>query len=101
MYGRDLRDAVKINLLLHGDVHESKRQKYVDRHSKTNRHAVAETKKIASAVFNSFGLSVYKELLQDGEEDGIEYQPSGCTITDFPDLTEAEIELRNLDNSLV
>ena len=34
VYGVDLRNAIKVNLLLAADIHENKRHNYVDRRSK-------------------------------------------------------------------
>ena len=52
IYGLDLIDSVRVNLLFMGDLHGIKRHSYVDRKAKFCKTAVNECFKVPSSVFN-------------------------------------------------
>ena len=52
VYGLNLRQALKVQLLLAADLHEPKRHRYIDRRSKFEAMSVDECYKVPSAVFN-------------------------------------------------
>lgn len=58
MYGLNLRQAVKVSILLSADLFETgKRHRYVDRRSKFDEQSVKDCfRNVPSAVFNSFAL---------------------------------------------
>lgn len=69
VYGSDLRRSVKVNLLL-DDLQETKRHKYVTRHSKEKESSMKECFGIASAVFNSFAAEKADTGIIEYECDG-------------------------------
>ena len=80
VFGLNLRQAVKIQLLFSADLHEPKRHKYVDRRSKFSELSVQECFSVPSAVFNSFALSQRKVC--GGYQD---YLEPGCRVSDIED----------------
>ena len=81
VYGVDLRKAIKVNLLLTADIHDSKRHNYVDRLSKFKNGQVRECFSVPSAVFNSFAL-IQKTHTEEG------YEAPMCKVLDFPEKVD-------------
>ena len=85
VYGQNLRQAVKITLLLSADLHEAKRHRYVDRRSKFSHEAISECYSVPSAVFNSFALGALQRqgtMTNDSATDS-DYEPAMCKVTDW------------------
>ena len=78
VYGLNLRQAVKVTLLLSADLFETgKRHRYVDRRSKFSDTAVKDCfRNVPSAVFNQFA-----SFRSDDER----YDGPRCTVTDIID----------------
>ena len=79
VYGVDLRNAIKVNLLLAADIHENKRHNYVDRRSKFSQQSVNECFSVPTAVFNSFAVTQNVGFDDD-------YEPPMCKISDLPTI---------------
>ena len=76
VYGHDLRQAVRITLLLSADLFENKKHRYVDRKTKFEQSCIDECYSVPSAVFNSFAL-------RNCENE--DYLPPMCTVSDITD----------------
>lgn len=81
VYGVNLRQALKVPILLSADLHESKRHKYVDRKSKFDQFSVNECSSVPSAVFNSFSNT--QNAFYRSNDDS--YLPPGCRVYDLVD----------------
>ena len=83
VYGVDLRNAIKVNLLLAADLHENKRHTYVDRSTKFADNKVNECFSVPTAVFNSFAIT---------QKVGFDetYEPPMCKISDLPTIAKAQ-----------
>lgn len=80
VYGSNLRQAVKVFLVLAADLHENKRHRYVDRKSKFSQMSIDECFSVPSAVFNPFAAAAGRQY---GLYSGEEYVSPGCRVYDF------------------
>lgn len=94
VYGVNLRQALRVPLLLSAELYETKRHKYVDRRSKFSKNLVDECSSVPSAVFNSFS-NVQNTFYQVEPEMG--YLSPGCRVYDLIDEDCADEEAMEVD----